>query len=290
MNPIYAFDPEKFHLGLLCKKEHRWPGTNKSLRRKDGKCRQCVKERYQANIENERQKARERMAARKPILYSQLSESQKESIRNRNKNYNRQRRQTLKEAGLTCRGTEYKTRRGNESLRCQFAIRNAGKLPSVAMLVRQAQFEYWKQHPEQKQAHDRWRWRESWWLKYQINPDLRLYHREKSKRRKVELRGQTPVQISVAAIRSRFALFGNCCAYCGAKGEMEIEHVIPISKGGPHDSSNIVPACSRCNTSKRASMIEEWYLAQPFFCEIRLQRIKRAIGEASPLQLPLSLP
>jgi 5-methylcytosine-specific restriction endonuclease McrA len=29
----YTFDPERFYLGTLCKHEHRWPGTNLSLRR-----------------------------------------------------------------------------------------------------------------------------------------------------------------------------------------------------------------------------------------------------------------
>ena len=286
MDLIYAFDSEKFHLGPLCKRGHQWPGTKESLRRKDGKCRQCVKERYQANIENERCKARERMAARDYVPYCERSESQKESIRA----YKRKKRKALKDAGLTCRGTEYKIKRRNEAQKCEDAIRNAGKLPSVALLVKQAQTEYWRNHPDEKQAHDRWWAQHSWWLRYQANPSLRLYHREKSKRRKAEARGQTPVQISVAAIRSRFALFDNCCAYCGVEGDMQIEHVMPISKGGPHDPGNIVPACPCCNASKSTNTMEQWYLEQPFFCEIRLQRIKRATGNTAALQLPLALP
>ena len=41
------------------------------------------------------------------------------------------------------------------------------------------------------------------------------------------------------------------CVYCCKKFEhLEMEHVIPISKGGTHDINNIVPACEKCNASK----------------------------------------
>jgi hypothetical protein len=33
MSLVYAFDPAAWHLGSLCKRGHRWPGTNQSLRR-----------------------------------------------------------------------------------------------------------------------------------------------------------------------------------------------------------------------------------------------------------------
>lgn len=41
-----------------------------------------------------------------------------------------------------------------------------------------------------------------------------------------------------------------CCAYCGKKKKLEMDHVIPISKGGPTTKENIVPACRNCNSSK----------------------------------------
>jgi len=33
MDLVYTFDPGRFHLGTLCKRGHRWPGTDQSLRR-----------------------------------------------------------------------------------------------------------------------------------------------------------------------------------------------------------------------------------------------------------------
>lgn len=205
------------------------------------------------------------------------------SRQERRKLYKAKIRQQYIEQGLTSRGTE-RIKGGYLT-----AIRNAGRMPSVAALVMREQRRYWRANPKAKAEHHSWWASVSWWLEYQTKPDLRLYHREKSRRRKAQNRGQTPVQIPVSAIRLRFNSFGNCCAYCGTAGEMELEHVVAISQGGAHDISNIVPACKRCNTSKRAQPMEEWYRAQPFFSELRLRRILRVTGNPSGQQLLLSL-
>lgn len=45
------------------------------------------------------------------------------------------------------------------------------------------------------------------------------------------------------------------CAYCGCKPrKLTQDHVVPVSKGGQHTASNIVPACQSCNSSKGARM------------------------------------
>lgn len=49
------------------------------------------------------------------------------------------------------------------------------------------------------------------------------------------------------------AHYGHCCAYCGRKEDkLQQDHVIPLSLGGPHTVSNIVPACRSCNGRKGA--------------------------------------
>lgn len=51
------------------------------------------------------------------------------------------------------------------------------------------------------------------------------------------------------------------CAYCGkATPEPEIEHVIPLARGGRDDITNIVPACKACNRDKN-TMTGAEYLA-----------------------------
>lgn len=46
------------------------------------------------------------------------------------------------------------------------------------------------------------------------------------------------------------AAYGNRCAYCGQRKPLTQDHIIPISAGGEHTASNIVPACQSCNSSK----------------------------------------
>jgi 5-methylcytosine-specific restriction endonuclease McrA len=48
------------------------------------------------------------------------------------------------------------------------------------------------------------------------------------------------------------------CAYCGKEAKLTLDHVIPLSKGGKHSASNVVPACLRCNSSKKNYTVEEW--------------------------------
>jgi hypothetical protein len=50
---------------------------------------------------------------------------------------------------------------------------------------------------------------------------------------------------------------GVTCAYCGAPA-WTMDHVIPRSRGGSDDASNLVPACKKCNSSKGARTPEEW--------------------------------
>lgn len=52
--------------------------------------------------------------------------------------------------------------------------------------------------------------------------------------------------------------FNHRCAYCGKAGEMTIDHVLPISRGGRHCVGNLVPACRSCNFSKGSMTIVEW--------------------------------
>ncbi|MBX2853817.1 MAG: HNH endonuclease [Rhodobacteraceae bacterium] len=40
------------------------------------------------------------------------------------------------------------------------------------------------------------------------------------------------------------------CQYCGSKGEMTFDHVVPRSKGGKTTWTNVVAACSSCNLRK----------------------------------------
>ena len=108
-----------------------------------------------------------------------------------------------------------------------------------------------------------------------------LYNREKSKRRKAQIRANMVKQVPVKALQTRFAAFDNCFAYCGAKPDytlIEIEHFYPICSGGAHDLSNIVPACHACNRSKFSHDPFEWFRAQSFYKPESEAKILRILG------------
>ena len=73
----------------------------------------------------------------------------------------------------------------------------------------------------------------------------RLIGRLKKARRRIGGR------VTEAEWQSIIAKYDGCCAYCGRSDRpLEMDHAIPISHGGGHVASNIVPACKPCNSSK----------------------------------------
>jgi 5-methylcytosine-specific restriction endonuclease McrA len=55
---------------------------------------------------------------------------------------------------------------------------------------------------------------------------------------------------------------GGRCAYCSHRADT-VDHVVPRSRGGRHDWTNVVAACARCNHRKADRMLGElgWNLA-----------------------------
>jgi hypothetical protein len=52
---------------------------------------------------------------------------------------------------------------------------------------------------------------------------------------------------------------GECCGYCGAtEGPFEVDHIVPVAKGGENILSNVKVACRPCNRAKRDRMGEQW--------------------------------
>ena len=49
------------------------------------------------------------------------------------------------------------------------------------------------------------------------------------------------------------------CAYCGVRGgRLEVDHILPISRGGEHDDENLTASCMTCNRQKSNKTVEEW--------------------------------
>lgn len=53
-------------------------------------------------------------------------------------------------------------------------------------------------------------------------------------------------------------LLEQSCVYCGNSEPIEVDHVVPLSRGGTHSVENLAPACRPCNRAKGAKLLSEW--------------------------------
>lgn len=61
-----------------------------------------------------------------------------------------------------------------------------------------------------------------------------------------------PTQVKFTR-RNIYEHYGNCCCYCGRPSSTEnlnLDHIIPKSRGGRSDWANVVTACFPCNSRK----------------------------------------
>lgn len=80
--------------------------------------------------------------------------------------------------------------------------------------------------------------------------------------------------------RALFARDRNFCMYCGMKysdSQLTRDHVVPISRGGTDEWTNVAAACRRCNIHKGDSLLQE--------CELELLALPYAPNVAEYLAL-----
>lgn len=60
--------------------------------------------------------------------------------------------------------------------------------------------------------------------------------------------------------RTIYNLTGGRCAYCGTRiafDDMQVDHVVPLRKGGVDTIDNMLPACRSCNHYKSTLTVEQ---------------------------------
>lgn len=82
--------------------------------------------------------------------------------------------------------------------------------------------------------------------------------REHAKLRRARLLGADMRLVSQDDWRRLCERYDNRCAYCGADGPLQKDHVIPLTRGGRHAIGNLLPACKPCNSSKNHHLLVEW--------------------------------
>ncbi|WP_462394332.1 HNH endonuclease [Lentilactobacillus parabuchneri] len=49
------------------------------------------------------------------------------------------------------------------------------------------------------------------------------------------------------------------CAYCGkVGGKLDVDHMMPVSRGGTSEMSNLITACQHCNRQKHDKTVSEY--------------------------------
>jgi hypothetical protein len=76
--------------------------------------------------------------------------------------------------------------------------------------------------------------------------------------------------------------WGRQCAYCGARNvPLEVEHIVPKSKGGTDRISNLTLACRDCNQAKGDLDVREFLAHDPKRLEQILKQCKTPLKDAA---------
>lgn len=89
---------------------------------------------------------------------------------------------------------------------------------------------------------------------YQAN---KARYSERGRLRRARERAATIIPFSPKDLDARMSVFGHRCAYCGGPFE-HVDHVKPLSRGGPHCLSNLRPSCAECNLRKFVTSPRAW--------------------------------
>jgi 5-methylcytosine-specific restriction endonuclease McrA len=117
---------------------------------------------------------------------------------------------------------------------------------------RECQKAYRREHHEQNKNHDNARSR----AYAKENPERFRHYQNHYYARKRENGGT----YTHADLDTQYKAQKGCCWWCGKFVGLtfDIDHRVPVSKGGSSDISNIVIACRECNDSKKDKMPGDW--------------------------------
>lgn len=118
--------------------------------------------------------------------------------------------------------------------------------------LRKAHNKWINNHPEKRREY-KIRWKTN-------NPEQYVFTmRAQVKKRKALKRGATISNFTSKQWELIKQLHNYSCFYCGSKPDrLDQDHCIPLSRGGTHTLSNIVPSCTSCNSRKGRKTLEEY--------------------------------
>ena len=80
------------------------------------------------------------------------------------------------------------------------------------------------------------------------------------------------------------------CQYCGAaRGRLEVDHVVPKSRGGGYRIDNLVASCRRCNAGKGSQSVEEFLAHDPPRLARIWAQLKTSLRDATHMNYLMAL-
>ena len=109
------------------------------------------------------------------------------------------------------------------------------------------------------------------------------------RRRRRALEYKAAGEFRYSDIMRQYRRQGYACAYCKqpCSGLPDPEHVMPLSRGGRNDMTNLVAACRSCNTDKSDLMLTEWAIDR---ARRRLAVVDTLLSDAVYSHLLASIP
>jgi 5-methylcytosine-specific restriction endonuclease McrA len=112
-------------------------------------------------------------------------------------------------------------------------------------------------------AKEKERGRQKW---HKATPAQKEAWRRRTQRRQSRKNLQRVGTVSAADWDAILRIWDHSCAYCGQRLEVnefgnvivDVEHVVPLSRGGAHSVGNLVPSCEPCNQRKSTKLLVEW--------------------------------
>lgn len=108
-------------------------------------------------------------------------------------------------------------------------------------------------------------------------PEVKKRNRDRVQRREA-LKSTLPATFTPEDWKYALSYFGGC-AYCVSTSDLNQEHFIPLSKGGPYTLDNIIPACKSCNSSKKDRAPGDWCTPEQYervmrhFADLRSSKV-----------------
>lgn len=211
------------------------------------KCRLCGVEKPLDEFHRDRSKADGRRNECKPCKCADVKTRRnptkirawREANKDRIAEQARERRRANRDQVLAAK------KRHREKYRKELAEKQTARYWSDPERHRENGREYARSHKtEARERHTQWR---------RSNIEhVREYARAASYRRKFDRDAETIEFVEL--------LKNDPCSYCGAPGPSHIDHIVPVSKGGPNTPDNLTAACVSCNSSKHDRSLLEFLL------------------------------